>query len=399
MSAPLPLPLIPPQAEAEAAARSPAAKGVRSLIWALLAWSGVGLLMGATLYADAARRGAGGGSPWQGLLDSLGALSLMALYTWLLHLCIERWPQRWSQPRQLAGLYLLCVGVMVPLAITAKVVVVMWRLDRPWGRLLANLGRQEGVLWWFEFMVVTGTFAAVVGLSAWQRSRRREHDWALAQSDNLRLRLTLLQGQLEPHFLFNTLNGVSSLVRAGERGQALSALSRVSELLRYALRVSRLDWVTVQDELDFVRDYLALQSLRFGAGLRLSWQLDEAAGWDLVACPPLLLQPLVENAIRHGLEASGGAGRVHIALHRQGERWHLRIENACGEASTPSAGHGLGLSATRERLAMLYGPAAQLHTRIEADADAEADGTGERFVLEMSLPWRDASEDVERTDR
>ena len=100
-----------------------------------------------------------------------------------------------------------------------------------------------------------------------------------------------------------------------------------------------------------------------------------------------------------GRGASGGAGRVHIALHRQGERWHLRIENACGEASTPSAGHGLGLSATRERLAMLYGPAAQLHTRIEADADAEADGTGERFVLEMSLPWRDANEDVERTDR
>ncbi|KZS00924.1 Uncharacterized protein APZ42_002590, partial [Daphnia magna] len=145
----------------------------------------------------------------------------------------------------------------------------------PLGPTPGQSGASGGVLWWFEFMVVTGTFAAVVGLSAWQRSRRRERDWALAQSDNLRLRLTLLQGQLEPHFLFNTLNGVSSLVRAGERGQALSALSRVSELLRYALRVSRLDWVTVQDELDFVRDYLALQSLRFGAGLRLSWQLDE----------------------------------------------------------------------------------------------------------------------------
>ena len=384
-----------PQAEGEPSPPRPEIHWVQSLFWSLLAWSAVSILMTATLYADAARRGGSSSSAWVGLQDSLGALGFMALYTWLLHLCIERWPQRWTQARQLAGLYVLCVGVVVPLAITAKVATVMWRLDRPWHRLLANLGRQEGVLWWFEFMVVTGTFAAVVGLSAWQRSRRRERDWAIAQSDNLRLRLTLLQGQLEPHFLFNTLNGVSSLVRAGERGQALSALSRVSELLRYALRVSRLDWVTVQDELDFVRDYLALQSLRFGDGLRLSWQLDEVAEWERAACPPLLLQPLVENAIRHGLEASGGAGRVHIALHRQGERWRLCIENARGDPAAPSAGHGLGLSATRERLAMLYGSTAQLHTRVEGDASGE----GEIFFLEMSLPWRDVSEYVERTDR
>lgn len=389
----MPSPLLPslplPQEEGEPSPLRPETHWVQSLFWSLLAWFAVGLLMTATLYADAARRGGGSSTAWVGLQDSLGALGFLALYTWLLHLCIERWPQRWTQARQLAGLYVLSVSVVVPLAITAKVVAVMWRLDRPWHRLLANLGRQESVLWWFEFMVVTGTFAAVVGLSAWQRSRRRERDWAIAQSDNMRLRLTLLQGQLEPHFLFNTLNGISSLVRAGERGQALSALTRVSELLRYALRVSKRDWVTVQDELDFVREYLALQSLRFGDDLQLDWQI-AAADWQQAACPPLLFQPLVENAIRHGLEAGAGLGRVTIALRTEGARIELRIENALGDSPSSQRGHGVGLSATRERLAMLYGAAAGLQTHQEQGL----------FVLEMSLPWREVNdEDVERTDR
>lgn len=358
------------------------------LAWVLLAWTAVSLLMAATLYADAARRG-GVDAPFQGLVDSLASVGLLATFSWLLYLVFERWPERWMRARPMAGLYFMSVVLMVPLVISAKLLSVMTRIGKPWHLLGGLLLKQEGVLWWFETMMITGTFAAVVGVSVWQRSRRREQAWQAAQSDNLRLRLALLQGQLEPHFLFNTLNGISSLVRAGERGQALSALTRVSELLRYALRVSKRDWVTVQDELDFVREYLALQSLRFGDDLQLDWQI-AAADWQQAACPPLLFQPLVENAIRHGLEAGAGLGRVTIALRTEGARIELRIENALGDSPSSQRGHGVGLSATRERLAMLYGAAAGLQTQQEQGL----------FVLEMSLPWREVNdEDVERTDR
>ena len=211
------------------------------------------------------------------------------------------------------------------------------------------------------------------------------------RSDLARLRLAELQGQLEPHFLFNALNSVSALVRAGNQPHALSALMRMSGMMRHALRVRSARWISVQDELNFVNEYMELQRLRFGDGFKVHWELDPAP-WDAYACAPLLFQPLVENAFHHCVEISGRPQMLCISLRVAAHGLKLSIANALvkdsGTARLRSAGHGLGLPATRERLALLYGSAASL----------SAGAVGQQHVAVLSFPLRDLHEQMESTD-
>jgi two-component system, LytTR family, sensor histidine kinase AlgZ len=243
---------------------------------------------------------------------------------------------------------------------------------------------------WIDAMIASGTFAALLAWSVWRQRQAHEQRWHAAQADNLRLRLQLLQGQLEPHFLFNALNSVSSLVRSGERTVALSALEQISTLLRLALRASRAERLSVADELEFARTYVDVQRLRFGAALTVDWDFD-GHGLDEIACPPLLLQPLIENAVLHGLESNQGRGHieVRVRLHTPGadapgmtaasaprqRTLVVRIGNSLGP-DKPGAGHGVGLHSTRERLQLLYGRRAWMH--IEA-SDAH-------HLVELKLP-------------
>jgi len=119
---------------------------------------------------------------------------------------------------------------------------------------------------------------------------------------------------------------------------------------------------SVADELHFLRVYLALQSLRYGDRMQLDWAIEER-DWSRYPCPPLLFQPLAENAVHHGVEAHQQPCRIHIGLQHAAGMLRLRIANPVLAASR--AGTGLGLSMTRERLDILYGPRAELN--IDAD--------------------------------
>lgn len=301
-----------------------------------------------------------------------------AAYSGWFVLHARRHPAVWSSPRRLIGLYLLSMLVFVPLWLPYSAVLSVWANGKPWSAIWSNLRLARWYYLVYDAMLAAVAFAMQAGWMALQLARQRERAWRREQTDNLRLRLSLLQGQLEPHFLFNTLNGVSALVRAGDRPSASAALARVSELLRYALRASRSERVSVADEIGFARDYLQLQALRFGEGLQVDWQLGpaELADWAEWASPPLLLQPLLENAIRHGLEAHDGTGRIEVRLAQDGTHWQVEIDNDLPSPGSAAPGHGLGLSATRERLAMLYGDAAHL------DA-APHDG---RYRVRLRLP-------------
>ena len=272
--------------------------------------------------------------------------------------------------------------VFVPVNAGWAALVSMWRQGRPPSAYLELLAAQGLYNLWIDTVIALGAFAAVAAWSARRRRQAADRRGRALESANQRLRLQLLQAQLEPHFLFNTLNGVSALVRAGERADALTALAEVSALLRHALRGSRVARVPWADELAFVRAYLRLQQLRFGDGLRLELAIDEDTLAGL-ACPPLLLQPLVENAVRHGVEAAGGVGRV--ALHidagdEAGGTVRVVVENPVAPPDA-EGGHGLGLAATRERLSLLFGDRARL--------DAGVDGGRFRVRLEMPRELQD----------
>jgi sensor histidine kinase YesM len=190
----------------------------------------------------------------------------------------------------------------------------------------------------------------------------------------------VISGKLNPHFLFNTLNSLIALTRKDARA-AEDALLRFSGMLRYVLDTKRsaADRVTLGDEIAFVRDYLALESLRLGARLHVDWALDPATLGDEL--PPLSLQPLVENAIQHGIAPRVGGGRIGIRSARNGlnQGLELSVEDdgaGCEPArlDDPASGRsGIGLTALRRRFALDYDGRARLQIRTKPGAGFRVD--------------------------
>ena len=167
-------------------------------------------------------------------------------------------------------------------------------------------------------------------------------------------RLTELQSRIRPHFLFNTLNSAIALVRA-EPAKAESLLEDLSDLFRHAL-IEQGETVTLAEEITLARHYLAIEQVRFGERLQVQWQIDPRA--DTALLPPLLLQPLVENAVKHGVEPSRWGGRVRVCTELRGSRVVVRITNTLPAESArsgePAPGHGIALANVRARLALLH---------------------------------------------
>ena len=166
---------------------------------------------------------------------------------------------------------------------------------------------------------------------------------------NTAARLTELQSRIRPHFLFNTLNSAIALVRA-EPARAETLLEDLSDLFRHAL-IDPGESATLADELSLARRYLAIEKVRFGERLQIEWSLDPAA--DGARLPPLLLQPLVENAVRHGVEPSASGAQLRISTQRRGSLVVIKVSNTVPAGPGP-AGSGLALRNVRERLALLH---------------------------------------------
>ncbi|MES2955755.1 MAG: histidine kinase [Pseudomonadota bacterium] len=170
-------------------------------------------------------------------------------------------------------------------------------------------------------------------------------------------RLAELQSRIRPHFLFNTLNSAIALVRA-EPAKAESVLEDLSELFRHAL-ADATESVTLGQEIELAQRYLAIEQIRFGERLQVQWNLDPDA--DAAKLPPLLLQPLVENAVRHGVEPSAAGAQVKISTVRRGSMVVIKVTNST-PAGVGERGHGLALANVRERLALLHDVQAQFKT-------------------------------------
>jgi two-component system sensor histidine kinase AlgZ len=162
-------------------------------------------------------------------------------------------------------------------------------------------------------------------------------------------RLTELQSRIRPHFLFNTLNSAIALVRA-EPAKAEALLEDLSDLFRHAL-MDQGESVTLADEIALAQRYLAIEKVRFGDRLQLEWSLDPRA--EGARLPPLLLQPLVENAVRHGVEPSDSGALVRISTQRRGGAVVIKVSNTVPAGPGP-AGAGEALRNVQERLALLH---------------------------------------------
>lgn len=215
---------------------------------------------------------------------------------------------------------------------------------------------------------------------AYHRSaREREAIATRLRADLAEARLATLEGQLHPHFLFNALNSIAALMRI-DTTQAETMLEQLSELLRATLRTNPMTEVPLADALRIAEQYLAIEQVRFGARLRTSIAATGDARRALV--PQLLLQPLVENAVRHGIAPLESGGLVSITASVEQGVLSIRVEDdgvGYGNAPAARAGNGLGLRSVRSMLSHLYGAEQQFDV---------SPGSPAGTVVAISMPFR-----------
>ena len=247
---------------------------------------------------------------------------------------------------------------------------------------LSSTWRYESRL--FSNLLNVLAYGSLAGLAHavyfYRRFRERERRAVFLESHLAKARLHTLQAQLQPHFLFNALNAVATLLRTDARA-AREALTSFSELLRLALSQSDKQEVSLSEDLRFVERYVEIQQTRLGDRFRFEQDVEPAALDCLV--PALLLQPLVENALRHGLEPSSNPGMVRIVVKRLSDRLTVRIEdNGVGLCEAEDkVKTGIGLSNLRARLEALYGD----HQKVELFSRPEGG-----VAVEIEIPLRAA---------
>jgi two-component system LytT family sensor kinase len=237
--------------------------------------------------------------------------------------------------------------------------------------------------YWMYFTSLLSTWCSLYfGIKAMLdlEAERARSVRALKLADSARLRA--LQSQLNPHFLFNALNGIATLIREGERTRAADTVDTLSDFLRLTLQKLDSPEIPVREELAFVEQYLRIQRLRFGSTFRASVDADPETHDALV--PTLILQPLVENAVRHGVLARAQGGALSVSIRRRDEVLVITVEDdGPGLGDESAHPYGVGFKNSAERLAALYGDDAHM------SVGARPHGRG--FVVVVFLPFRKAS--------
>ena len=231
--------------------------------------------------------------------------------------------------------------------------------------------------WHFNLLVYWVILCVTFAFDYYRKYRERELRAAALEKNLVQAKLQTLQMQLNPHFLFNSLHSISSLmhrdVEAADR-----MIARLSDLLRAALAGSDTQEVTLREELEFIRRFLEIEQIRFGS--RLTVKMDVAPDTLDALVPNLILQPLVENAIRHGIEPHAKPGRIELRAQRENGALNLDVsDNGGGLPAGKQTVEGVGLSNTRARLLALYGDAHSFELR-------PAPGTG--LSVHLTIPIR-----------
>lgn len=242
-----------------------------------------------------------------------------------------------------------------------------------------------------DFLTYSGFLAISFSVDYYYRNRQRAEEaarlelrTAQLQSELARAELAVLRGQLHPHFLFNSFNALATLVRQRKNDEAVEIIAQLSELLRLAIDRSGFHEIPLRQELDFIRRYLDMERLRYGAKLQTEFDIEVGAQNALV--PNIVLQPLVENAIKHAISLRTNPGTVRVGAVRAGDRLHVTVRDD-GPENVPAPSparkrQGIGLANSRAQLEKLYGT----DYRLEVMKRPEGGTT-----IHLDLPWRMAT--------
>jgi sensor histidine kinase YesM len=348
--------------------------GTRPSIRGALLVPGIGLLFAILFAAQNVYRGVVLHEPatWSGMLSNtlprFLAYSLLApAVGWLVERAPVRGPGIW---RPLAWQVLGAVAFAAVHSALIATYFAAFRLYPPDETWPGAFRRLMVVYFGMDLIIYAGISGAYHAQRYVREVRERDRRTAALESQLTEARLEALRSQLNPHFLFNTLNATSTMALSGEKDRVVETLGALGALLRVSLDPSLPQLVPLEREIEILGAYLDIQRVRYGDRLVLDLRI--APDTRALAVPSMVLQPLVENALQHGIGARPGPGRVSIRSDRTGEVLRLRIEdtgpgfNGAGASTAdhgvaaPAAGYGIGLANTRARLAQLYGRAGTL---------------------------------------
>ncbi len=321
--------------------------GSDALFWLLQAagWAGFGSLMflwGLTHL-----------TPGVALVNKLILVSLGVAATVGLRAVFGRARRNAWTARRIVAVSLACTSVIA--VVWSELHLILFEASmgvasgRPWS--LAWIDLYPGTVL-TNFLILGAWCLGYFGVHAWMALDRERGRARAAEQQAHEARLRALQSQLEPHFLFNSLNAVSTLVAERRNEEAQQMISRLADFLRRTLDAASTPEVSVAAEVELARQYVDIQTVRFGDRLRVRFDVDPEA--TEAAVPVLILQPIIENAVVHGALSRERGGTIDVLIRREGGRLLMRVTDD-GSGRMPGRGNGYGLANTTSRLAELYG--------------------------------------------
>jgi two-component system sensor histidine kinase AlgZ len=282
----------------------------------------------------------------------------------------------WRRSTPLASALFLSVGLSYALGVICTVLSALVALHLAGSRTPLSWSIVAAQA--FEPTIVLIAWSALYfGIKHYETAEEQRGRALAAEATAREAQLQALRYQLQPHFLFNTLNAISSLVVMKQPELATEVIAKLAALLRNTLNLPEVHTVTLREELAVIEEYLSIEQIRFGSRLAVTLEVDSVAYGAQV--PRFILQPLVENAMRHGIARCPNGGKIAIRSSALEGRLRIEIENDRTTAEQPSGegGHGLGLPNTRTRLEKLYG---------EHGGLTVTTARNDRFLISMCFP-------------
>lgn len=364
----------------------------RRLFWILnfLLWTVIAALQAFQNYVSTVSEG-GEADAVQSFLLQLSTFYPWAVFSPFLYAYFRRFPlDKFSSRRTLIVLPLLAIGcITLQIAShTAGMIIFPSPTWHPRGfwEILPDM------LWWISFPGFL-TFAAIVGachaINYYQRFRERERITHRLEQELTEARLHALRMQLQPHFFFNTLHAIASLIRDGQGNAAVNMIAKLSDLFRYTLDQVKTQKISLKREIEFLSGYLEIEQTRFSDRLNVVMEIAPETKESLV--PTLFLQPIIENSIKHGISRLSAPGTLTVKSERLKDQLVIRVTNDGSGIDPGWENKGtVGVRNTRQRLKELYGTASQFVLRENGDG---------RVTAEVIIPFEYPNEDNPNPDR
>ena len=296
---------------------------------------------------------------WEPWLLEYSAVYCYGLICPIIIVCCKAWSldeaHRYQSIWKVGLLYIPFTFLFISLMVGTRHVAYLLAEDRLWenGELLARYIYEFPKTLPFYFAVVLGTYTQMY-FKTYQKEQIRA---AKLNEQLLIAQIGVLRNQLQPHFLFNTLNLISGTMYQ-DVDKADSIVMRLGDLLRYSLATEQKPWVTFNEEMQAMTSFLEIAQLRFGDRLTTKIEIESQA--KPIMIPAMLLQPLLENAVKYGIEPSDDAGEIHLKAFIHDDKLNITITNPLLDNSNIKPSFGIGLKNTRERLELLYGDSANV---------------------------------------